>query len=242
MLAGLWLLRGGFTGTVDRFWWMLSFWIQFFHHIEHAILQTQAILGRESHGAPGTDEPRATPRAASRAASLLQHHRLHPDGHCDVLPPVSTRQRAEPTEVSVRIPRRGRPPVVSAGVSVIARRRVPWSVGALLLAVSLTAACMGHAATASSVDVTWMLAPARPVVGPATLTITLRRPSDGPVTGAAVTLEGHMSHPGMAPVLADATERAPGVYRSAIRVHDAGRLGAPRVRSAQRQDACRAAD
>jgi len=97
---------------------------------------------------------------------------------------------------------------------VIARRRVPWSVGALLLAVSLTAACMGHAATASSVDVTWMLAPARPVVGPATLTITLRRPSDGPVTGAAVTLEGHMSHPGMAPVLADATERAPGVYEA----------------------------
>jgi hypothetical protein len=46
MLAGLWMLRTGFTGKVDRFWWMLAFWIQFFHHIEHGILQVQAILGQ----------------------------------------------------------------------------------------------------------------------------------------------------------------------------------------------------
>jgi hypothetical protein len=45
MLAGLWLLRTGFTGTLDRRWWMVAFWIQFFHHIEHALLQGQAILG-----------------------------------------------------------------------------------------------------------------------------------------------------------------------------------------------------
>jgi hypothetical protein len=52
MLAGLWMLRGGFTGKVDRFWWMLAFWIQFFHHIEHAILQTQAIVGVNLMGRP----------------------------------------------------------------------------------------------------------------------------------------------------------------------------------------------
>ena len=52
MLAGLWLLRSGFTGKVDRFWWMLAFWIQFFHHIEHAILQTQAIVGVNLLGRP----------------------------------------------------------------------------------------------------------------------------------------------------------------------------------------------
>ena len=45
MLFGLWALRGGFTGKVDRFWWTLALSIQFFHHIEHAILQTQAIMG-----------------------------------------------------------------------------------------------------------------------------------------------------------------------------------------------------
>ncbi|HEY8549315.1 MAG TPA: hypothetical protein VIL35_05105 [Vicinamibacterales bacterium] len=45
MLAGLWMLRTGFTGERDRKWWMVAFWIQFFHHIEHALLQAQAILG-----------------------------------------------------------------------------------------------------------------------------------------------------------------------------------------------------
>ena len=45
MLAGLWILRGGFTGVHDRRWWNIALWIQFFHHIEHALLQAQAIFG-----------------------------------------------------------------------------------------------------------------------------------------------------------------------------------------------------
>ena len=45
MLVGLWALRAGFTGARDRRWWTIALWIQFFHHIEHAILQTQAIVG-----------------------------------------------------------------------------------------------------------------------------------------------------------------------------------------------------
>lgn len=52
MLIGLWTLRKGFTGKVDRFWWMLAFGIQFFHHIEHAILQMQAVLGQNLMGRP----------------------------------------------------------------------------------------------------------------------------------------------------------------------------------------------
>jgi hypothetical protein len=52
MLIGLWVLRSGFTGTADRFWWMTAFWIQFFHHVEHAILQTQAALGQPFFGQP----------------------------------------------------------------------------------------------------------------------------------------------------------------------------------------------
>ena len=52
MLTGLWMLRSGFTGKVDRFWWMTALWIQFFHHIEHGILQTQAILGHNLLGRP----------------------------------------------------------------------------------------------------------------------------------------------------------------------------------------------
>lgn len=45
MLAGIWILRSGFTGRNDRTWWMIAFWIQFFHHIEHGLLQAQALFG-----------------------------------------------------------------------------------------------------------------------------------------------------------------------------------------------------
>ena len=41
MVIGLWVLRKGFTGTSYK-WWMASFWLQFFHHIEHLILFIQA--------------------------------------------------------------------------------------------------------------------------------------------------------------------------------------------------------
>src|ERR1700689_2458754 len=37
MLIGLWVFRKGFTG-VSHTWWMVAFWIQFWHHIEHFFL------------------------------------------------------------------------------------------------------------------------------------------------------------------------------------------------------------
>ena len=52
MLVGLFLLRPGFTGIQERRWWTVALAIQFFHHIEHAILQTQAILGQNLFGLP----------------------------------------------------------------------------------------------------------------------------------------------------------------------------------------------
>jgi hypothetical protein len=51
MLAGLWLFRRGFEGQSRR-WWMLAFGIQFWHHIEHALLQGQAIVGQNLFGSP----------------------------------------------------------------------------------------------------------------------------------------------------------------------------------------------
>jgi hypothetical protein len=41
MLAGLWVLRKGFSGISYK-WWMAAFWIQFWHHIEHLVLLIQA--------------------------------------------------------------------------------------------------------------------------------------------------------------------------------------------------------
>ena len=52
MLAGLWLLRPGFTGTTDRRWWTLALGIQFFHHFEHLLLFAQAMLGHNLFGRP----------------------------------------------------------------------------------------------------------------------------------------------------------------------------------------------
>ena len=52
MLAGLWLLRSGFTGVEDRRWWTIALSIQFFHHFEHGLLQLQAIVGMNLFGAP----------------------------------------------------------------------------------------------------------------------------------------------------------------------------------------------
>lgn len=51
MLVGLWILRTGFVGRA-RSWWMAAFWIQFWHHIEHALLQGQVIAGRNLLDAP----------------------------------------------------------------------------------------------------------------------------------------------------------------------------------------------
>lgn len=51
MLVGIWMLRPGFIGT-SRVWWNAALAIQFWHHIEHAILQGQALLGQNLFNSP----------------------------------------------------------------------------------------------------------------------------------------------------------------------------------------------
>ena len=52
MLIGLWILRPGFNGVADRRWWTIALVIQFWHHIEHALLQAQFLLGLNLLGRP----------------------------------------------------------------------------------------------------------------------------------------------------------------------------------------------
>jgi hypothetical protein len=52
MLAGLWLLRPGFTGVLDRRWWTIALAIQFWHHIEHLLLIGQYVAGHNLFGRP----------------------------------------------------------------------------------------------------------------------------------------------------------------------------------------------
>ena len=51
MLVGIWTLRKGFIGT-SRKWWTIALVIQFWHHIEHAVLQWQAITQNFWFGSP----------------------------------------------------------------------------------------------------------------------------------------------------------------------------------------------
>jgi hypothetical protein len=50
MLGGVWMFLPGFVGR-SRTWWLAALVIQFWHHIEHALLQGQAIAGRTLFGA-----------------------------------------------------------------------------------------------------------------------------------------------------------------------------------------------
>ena len=51
MLIGIWVLRKGFTG-LSRRWWTVALVIQFWHHIEHALLQGQVLFGHNLFGSP----------------------------------------------------------------------------------------------------------------------------------------------------------------------------------------------
>ena len=51
MLVGIWLLWPGFVGR-SRVWWTICLAIQFWHHVEHALLQAQAIVGQNLMGSP----------------------------------------------------------------------------------------------------------------------------------------------------------------------------------------------
>lgn len=51
MLVAFWILRKGFVGR-SHTWWMIAFWTQFWHHIEHALLQGQSIAQQNLFGSP----------------------------------------------------------------------------------------------------------------------------------------------------------------------------------------------
>jgi hypothetical protein len=51
MLIGLWVLRKGFVGA-GRKWWTIALGIQFWHHIEHALLLSQVIIHHNYWGSP----------------------------------------------------------------------------------------------------------------------------------------------------------------------------------------------
>jgi len=86
----------------------------------------------------------------------------------------------------------------------------------LLAAVVVTVACHAPRDAAASTSVAWTLRPEPVVLGPATLTVTLRDPANTPIDRAVVRVVGHMSHPGMAPITAAAVPRGGGRYEAGL--------------------------
>lgn len=100
--------------------------------------------------------------------------------------------------------------------------RILRLLSALALCATPFAGGCTEGAPSGNVAVDWRIIPAPPLVGPGTLTLHLSDAARQPVRGAALRLEAHMSHPGMAPVLASFVEREDGRYEAAIEFTMAG--------------------
>ena len=95
------------------------------------------------------------------------------------------------------------------GLNSVARHRP--AVATLAVAAALLAgACQRTTAGHRPIQVSWTLG--ERTVGPTRLIVRLREESGAAMRGANVRVEGHMSHPGMTPVLATAIDRGDGEY------------------------------
>ncbi len=90
------------------------------------------------------------------------------------------------------------------------------------LVVCLTAGCSRSVDASSSVTIEHKISPDPPQVGPIVVGLKLIDRDAKPASGARITLEADMSHPGMAPVFADAVETAPGQYQAHANLAMAG--------------------
>lgn len=99
----------------------------------------------------------------------------------------------------------------------MSQRRIWGCLLMLLLVVTLAlAACQKAENDLPDVSVDLAVSPDPPQVGPATVTVTLRNADGEPIGGAEMKLEGTMTHAGMVPVFADATETEPGQYEATL--------------------------
>ncbi len=90
----------------------------------------------------------------------------------------------------------------------------------LIMLLLLAAGCRQADVTptaSASLQIELRVEPAPPAVGDAVLIVTLTGADGQPVSDAAISARGDMSHAGMAPVLADLDTGANGVYRLPFR-------------------------
>jgi hypothetical protein len=92
--------------------------------------------------------------------------------------------------------------------------------GRLRLWLLATGCLLFVSCSSRTVDVTvaWTIDPTPPVAAADTYVRVRLSDSGGPVRGAKLRLEAHMTHPGMRPVEADVEEEGEGSYRSRLRL------------------------
>ena len=85
-----------------------------------------------------------------------------------------------------------------------------------IMGLLLLSSCRGRGEALLDMALDLTITPAPPQIGPATVTLTLKDADGQPIPGAQIELEGDMNHAGMAPVLAQAQEIAPGRYEASL--------------------------
>lgn len=87
----------------------------------------------------------------------------------------------------------------------------------LLVLLAVLAGCRGAASPAPQDEADLLVEivsePENPLVGAATLVITVRDAAGDPISDAQLNIRGDMTHAGMVPVLAEAERGENGVYR-----------------------------
>jgi len=113
--------------------------------------------------------------------------------------------------------------LVVRGSSVGPRaRRLRAVLQVAVVAGLLGVGCQRQVRTSTDITLTHEITPQPVRVGPARITLSLKDAAAQPVAGAHVTLEGDMSHLGMAPVFGEASEVAPGSYQGRVEFAMAG--------------------
>jgi len=86
----------------------------------------------------------------------------------------------------------------------------------VVVAMAVTSGCRRGAATAADISARVEITPSPVREGMESVVVRLATLQGTPVRQAHVSIEGDMAHPGMAPVIGDASETAPGRYEAHI--------------------------
>lgn len=94
------------------------------------------------------------------------------------------------------------------------RWRLILVVAAVVIAIAFGIGCHRPPNTSSGVMVGFQIKPKPVRVGPVVISFTLTDAGNHPMTGVQIAVEADMSHAGMSPILAQATEVQPASYES----------------------------